>query len=66
MEAFSDREREMTVEVPKTVEPGKCANCKAEKGRGGRFMQLWVGPERVVEYCPECFGLLAMQAWGKC
>ena len=61
-----DRKREMTVEVPKKVEAGKCVNCKVEKKGGREFMRLWAGPGCVIEYCPECFGLLAIEAWGKC
>lgn len=66
MEVLTDRERETTVDVPKGAEPGKCVNCKMEKRPGTEFMRLWAGPGCMIEYCPACFGLLAMQAWGKC
>ena len=61
-----NREHEKTVELPKKIETGRCANCHIEKKQGAEFIRLWHGPGCVVEYCPECFGLLAMDAWGKC
>ena len=66
MHVATDREREMTVLVPKEVRLGVCANCGARKRGEVPFMRLWVGPGKKMEYCPECFGLFVSPAMGKC